>query len=820
MPDSLFRQTALMIQYGVLEMDVIYNLLGPSDTEIMKMSEKELADAKETVRKMTVVSISQDSKKEEDHDIANQDDHESSVSSNQKFGLLKALLDVGAWSEAEKLICRLPTYYAVAQPLIAQSLATLIHTRMAPVHEKFSGLGPRIQTRHYEGSEDTQARTFEEFKEIVLPMLLALGPYAYHDSILLYKVLRILKASLKIPSDEPGKEREKIAEPVDSNVSCLYYDVLTIMDEVMLPAISLMESPNCCLAEEIWSILRVYPYHMRYRLYGLWKTETFAQHSLLMKKKASVQKSIKRIMQRISKENVKPTSRALAKLSHSAPGLLFDYVLSQIQLYDNLIGPVVDSLKYLTSLSFDVLGYSIIEALNNPEKDRTKHDGTSISLWLQSLSNFCGAIYKKYNIELTGILQYVANQLKSKRSLDLLILKEVVLKMSGIEAAEEMTDEQIDAMAGGEILRQEAGSFNQIKNTKKSSQRLKDALIDNNLAVPLCLLMAQQRNCVVYQETENSHLKLVGNLFDQCQDTLVQFGQFLATNLSIDDYTLRLPPMDLLLTRYHVNSDLAFFLARPMFNHQISLKFEAMRREDPTAWKSKSESERHAVYVEAASQVMSPVIDAIRPLHASKVWDDISPQFLTTFWSLTMYDLFVPDKVYEKEIAKLKAAPAKIDENKELNASRRKKEKERINSLMEKLMDEQKKQKEHVERVMARLKAEKDSWFLSRSAKLAKNETITTFLQLFLFPRCIFTANDAIYCAKFVQVIHLLKTPNFSTLICFDRVRFALFLVLHETLLIVSTFRYFVTSPTPSPHARRTRPTDTVGSWRLCWVLS
>ena len=134
---------------------------------------------------------------------------------------------------------------------------------------------------------------------------------------------------------------------------------------------------------------------------------------------------------------------------------------------------MVDSLKYLTSLSFDVLGYSIIEALNNPEKDRTKHDGTSISLWLQSLSNFCGAIYKKYNIELTGILQYVANQLKSKRSLDLLILKEVVLKMSGIEAAEEMTEEQIDAMAGGELLRQEAGSFNQIKNTKKSSQRLK-----------------------------------------------------------------------------------------------------------------------------------------------------------------------------------------------------------------------------------------------------------------------------------------------------------------------------------------------------------
>lgn len=34
-----------------------------------------------------------------------------------------------------------------------------------------------------------------------------------------------------------------------------------------------------------------------------------------------------------------------------------------------MINPVVDSLKYLTSLSFDVLGYSIIEALNNPGKE-------------------------------------------------------------------------------------------------------------------------------------------------------------------------------------------------------------------------------------------------------------------------------------------------------------------------------------------------------------------------------------------------------------------------------------------------------------------
>ena len=48
----------------------------------------------------------------------------------------------------------------------------------------------------------------------------------------------------------------------------------------------------------------------------------------------------------------------------------------------------------------------------------------------------------------------------------------------------------------------------------------------------------------------------------------------------------------------------------------------------------------------------------------------------------------------------------------------------------------------------------------------------TNFLQLCLFPRCRFTASDALYCGYFIQVLHTLKTPNFSTLICYDRVRY------------------------------------------------
>lgn len=133
-----------------------------------------------------------------------------------------------------------------------------------------------------------------------------------------------------------------------------------------------------------------------------------------------------------------------------------------------------------------------------------------------------------------------------------------------------------------------------------------------------------------------------------------------------------------------------------------------------------------------------------------------------------MYDLYVPDETYQQVITKTRQQSLATMESS--NNNKGKKEQERYVTLVEKLQDEKKKQHEHVEKVMYRLRQEKDSWFLSRSAKSAKNETITRFLQLCLFPRCTFTSIDAVYCAKFVHVIHMLKTPNFSTLLCYDRV--------------------------------------------------
>ncbi|KAH9492653.1 THO complex subunit 2, partial [Bulinus truncatus] len=542
-----------------------------------------------------------------------------------------------------------------------------------------------------------------------------------------------------------------------------YYGFLNALEEVLLPSLSLLPS-NCSMAEELWSLLKLYPYEIRYRLYGTWKNETYFLYPVLIRTRADCLDRAKYIMKRLSKETVKPSGRQLGKLSHSNPGIVFEYVLNQIQRYDNLIGPVVDSLKYLTTVSYDMLTFCIIEAIANPEKDRMKTDNMNISLWLQSLASFAGAICRKYQVELTGILQYVANQLKAGKSTDLLLLREVVQKMAGVEISEEVTDDQLDAMAGGELVRQEGSNFSQIRNTKKSSTRLKDTLLEHDLALSLCLLMSQQRDSTVFAEDANKHLKLVGKLYDQCQDTLVQFGSFLSMQLSTEEFVKRLPPIDVLLSTYHIPHSAAFFLSRPLYAHSINVKYDELKKSEKDKDKKNHKTQ---CYIKASREVMLPVVEAIMPVFSSKIWDDLTPQFYITFWSLSMYDLYVPKAAYEKQILLQESQISAVEANKDMPASKKRKEQERCKILIDKLKDEARRQMEHVQRVMERLEEEKISWFPTGTLK---SEMTTNLLQYCLFPRCCFTASDAIYCGHFIQVLHNLKTPNFSTLITYDRV--------------------------------------------------
>ena len=318
-------------------------------------------------------------------------------------------------------------------------------------------------------------------------------------------------------------------------------------------------------------------------------------------------------MRRLSKENTKQYGRHLGKITHCNPGVVFDTILGQIQAYDNLIVPVVEMMKYLTPLSFDVLSFELLVHLSDPDKVRLKDDGLNVSLWMKSLSSFCGNLYKKYpTIELLGLLQYIANALKAGQSLQLVVLRDLVTKMAGIDMPEDLSADQLSAMSGGETLRNCVTDLLGIaKNTKRSSTRLKESLVKNGLVMPLFLLISQQRSACIFA-SDTPQLKLLGQLYDTCQETLEQFQAFLGQACTQAEYAALLPSLGELSGSYQLEPEVAFFVSRPAL--------ELPKGDEDVG---------------------------VRDVLPAATWETLSPKLYQTFWTLSLYDIAVPKARYE-----------------------------------------------------------------------------------------------------------------------------------------------------------------------------
>jgi hypothetical protein len=77
---------------------------------------------------------------------------------------------------------------------------------------------------------------------------------------------------------------------------------------------------------KFWLLLIRFCTFCRYCLYSRWKNETHLLHAKLLRRRGETLKKIKGIMKRVTKETIKPMGRHIGKLTHSAPGILFDYV--------------------------------------------------------------------------------------------------------------------------------------------------------------------------------------------------------------------------------------------------------------------------------------------------------------------------------------------------------------------------------------------------------------------------------------------------------------------------------------------------------------
>lgn len=889
-PDELYFLAALLIKEGLVRFADLYPHLSPDHEGMNKLQVKhrQAMSAKVSSARANALSMAAPLTDDSDPSSTRKDAAKTTAEATPKeppyqtVGLLRALLALGDLRHALFILTRYPwlcsAFNEIADPyirlmnvVIQPAYDEISFARMNPTCAGPSVTAPRsrwdaklqaavpptvkslVLTRkvpepvpsfncqqvffypHWRDSLPS-CRSLEDVPRIFLPLLKVLGVSLWRDSALLQKVCRLTKVGFRLANAAdasnatPEEDFDDFGEPEQDQESQIWFDVLRFH---LLPALSLSPS-NSGIVDEIWMLVRIMPYEKRFALYGQWKNDLY-QWPELRAAQAATEKEAKGILKRISKDNIKQSGRNLAKASHSNPTIFFTVALNQVQAYDNLIQPLVESAKYLSQFEYDTFSFNLVDALSNPEKERTKQDGTNISLWLKSLAAFCGTLFRRYAMmDCTPILQYLVNQLKANNSKDLVIMSELITKMSGIEPLANLADAQIAALTGGRHLHMEAmmaanaltGSKERIAY-RRSGQRLLHALVDSKLSVPLLILVAQQRQACIHLVPESeAHLKYLGNLYDSCQEVLLQYVEFLFNHLETPDYASLVPSLQDLCVRFGIEPAMAFYIARPKLVHSMK-QIEAADAADKlraeltaSRAKAKAADTEKEMSDEAEDGKEGKEVGTVETADANKDGDvdmedaetpkpdaqdsgnalangkegKAEDKALTSAkepWHRGLLDAITAARDMLPEAAhsslgvhfyvtfwQLSLADINVpieryqQEVKRLNTLTREagveeQRKRLLQDNVNQLNAEMKDQMKSHEVTRKRLMAEKDHWF---DDKADRGAIVAHLIQYCLFPRALLSPTDAILAGKFIRTAHNLGTRNFSSLTAYDKI--------------------------------------------------
>ncbi|XP_058182779.1 THO complex subunit 2 isoform X3 [Rhododendron vialii] len=779
---GLYQLTALLVKEDFIDLDSIYPHLLPKDDEAFELynsfSSKRLNEANK-IGKINLAATGKDLMEDEKQGDVTIDlftaidleseavtERASELENNQTLGLLTGFLSVNDWYHAHILFDRLSPLNPAEHIQICNQLFRLIEKSLSSAYELVRQTYLRnlvLPSAAVSDSMETNSsvkRFFVDLPKELFEMLSCAGPYLYRDTLLLQKVCRVLKgyylSAIERVRCSDGSFDPESGSGVNGTPRLHLKEARLRIEEALgtclLPSLQLTPA-NPAVGQEIWEVMNLLPYEVRYRLYGEWEKDD-ERIPMVLAARQTAKLDTRRILKRLAKENLKQLGRMVAKLAHANPMTVLRTIVHQLE--------------------YDILEYVVIERLAQVGREKLKDDGLNLSDWLQSLASFWGHLCKKYpSMELRGLFQYLVNQLKKGNGIELVLLQELIQQMANVQYTENMTEEQLDAMAGSDTLRYQATSFGITRNNKaliKSTNRLRDSLLpkeDPKIAIPLLLLIAQHRSVVVIN-ADAPYIKMVSEEFDRCHGTLLQFVDFLCSAVTpATAYAQLVPPLNDLVHLYHLDPEVAFLIYRPVMRlFKCQSSSDVFWPLDNIEAPKESESCGKLVLDLGPSRkpiTWSDLLDTVSTMLPLKAWNSLSPDLYATFWGLTLYDLYVPRSRYESEISKQHAALKALEELSDNSSSaiaKRKKDKERIQESLDRLTFELQKHEENVASVRRRLSHEKDKWLSSCPDTLKIN---MEFLQRCIFPRCTFSMPDAVYCAMFVHTLHSLGTPFFNT---------------------------------------------------------
>lgn len=310
-----------------------------------------------------------------------------------------------------------------------------------------------------------------------------------NDCILFSKILIILKGNSQLFSQKTEKNEnyQKLENPQNFENLKILTDFIC---KVFLPSISLID-PTPGLTNDLWSIISLFEYSKRYKIYNFWLSNIYFTHPALYIKYGVVLKETAKWTKTLSKENQRPHGRLLGILTNSNPTIVFDNVIRLLTSYDNQINVFMQTLSFCSSLSYDVITFIISKILADPHKEKLNETNGDMNSWFRYFAYFIGHFFKKFHFaEFSGIFYFLTNRMKIFENdemkeivIEQYVIKEIIEKMSGTLIQEELNETQIYSCAGGTYLYLEAMDLiKDYKNLKKPISALLKFFMKNSRA--------------------------------------------------------------------------------------------------------------------------------------------------------------------------------------------------------------------------------------------------------------------------------------------------------------------------------------------------
>ncbi|KAI1430714.1 transcription factor/nuclear export subunit protein 2-domain-containing protein [Xylaria sp. CBS 124048] len=581
-----------------------------------------------------------------------------------------------------------------------------------------------------------------------------------------------------------------------------------LLRRILVPSLSLTNA-NVDAATAVWALLKHYPTQVRYTIYAECYEGSISRVKAMKLAFDAARSDTLATLKRLSLENISTSAKKMAKIALSSPGIVCKVALDQIEAYTNLIEAFVECTEYFTELGYDVLVWSLLSSLGGKQRSRTSETSVLLtSRWLQALSKFSGKVFRRYeNVDSTPVIQYVNEQVTNGNSTDLVILRELITSMAGIVPDADFTDGQLSALSGGELLRRQTliGLGDNRYESEKSASRLMRALLQKNMASQLLVNIAQYRQSAIYQVPEDeAHIKYLATVVDDSQQALVQYVELLRHNLSPEEFDARVPSIPVLMTDLGLDANLAFLIGRASLTYYLTgpgdkaplrqvtdiegdvlmdagdVPSVADESSDPTtlniAEATKSTPERalpSAIQGQSSDRfldVLSPIIEAVKPSLPQSIWNKISPEFYVLFWALQTGDLDVPIDSYKSEFARLDKERDDLKRDRSdmtrVGANRKEVKMSAIERLSKELPDEASICKERVTKTKLLLIKQSPIWFNS-SAK--PDSVVDTFIEECLLPRTLLSPGDADFCHRMIRFLHFNRVSNFKLSSLYNR---------------------------------------------------